>query len=216
MLDNIRKPWFNSFVVWKDSELRFHDFGGFETRNESTIKLIHLADKIHTLSPFKPVIINTDDRDHVIEYENTPVLSYCSSYNKYDYVIPDFTFDHYHQIGINDYNETICNIHKNGQLTPISNCLGWRGAGTHIYSRRYIVNLNNEIDVDAKFIQWSKTHDDPKTYKLMAENYVSIEDHPLKWKYLIDTAAQGWSCRAKFFLEAPKCINNVNNPHMNR
>src|SRR6266481_1107819 len=74
------------------------------------------------------------------------------------------------------------------------NMLGWRGAASHP-NRNILVNLNNNMDIDAEFIRWDRSNPD----RLTCVNYVSLPDHPKKWRYMIDIEGAGYSARLKLF-----------------
>lgn len=200
---NSRLQWINNNEVWFDSvivrkklgNLEFISVGGYESKNESTIRQIQLADLKYNFSDFPCTIINTDDVDHIKEFYNTRVLSYSTSKGRstYKFTCPDFTFDHWKQVNINDYME-ICNeISKMGQNKPETDMLGWRGAATH-KNRDVLVKKHDNKNIDAIFIWWDRKNPN----KLKCHNYVSIPDHAKKWRYLIDIEGRGWSARTKF------------------
>ena len=102
-----------SFTVKKDNgKLYFNNYGGWETRNESTIWCIEQADKIYNWNDFTEIKIDTNDR------ESTANSYSYSKHNSYINLIPDFNFKNWSETGINDYNEMINKI-----LIIISNIL---------------------------------------------------------------------------------------------
>ena len=54
------KP-FDGFAIKKTGQLTVVDFGGYETRNESTITLIKRAIEKHDVPDFDWVLVNTGD-----------------------------------------------------------------------------------------------------------------------------------------------------------
>ena len=215
------KPFFNSFLVKKeDGNLIFHDFGGFETRNESHINIIRLSDDRFNFKDFDWVLINTDDRDHCIEYQGVKVLSVSSSSNNYNHVCPDFLFDKWPEVAINDYEEVCNQISSYGDNEPETNSLGWRGAPNPV--RSLLVSQSDGVDIDAQWIQWIKketltnqqdnylTINSPTN--VVSNTYISIPEHSKKWRYLIDVEGAGHSGRINFFMFSKRVVFVVDRP----
>ena len=81
-------------------EFKIHNTG-YETRNESVIKLIKWCDEKYNLPDFKPIIIGTGDtkRQQVKKVQYT-----FSSYDGKN-TIPDFNFDHWRQVKLFNYEK---------------------------------------------------------------------------------------------------------------
>lgn len=198
----IQKPDFDSVLVKKENgHLFFESVCGYETRNQSTIRLIELTDQRYNLSDFNWVVINTGDQDICKTYQGLKVFSYSTSSGDYDLACPDFTFDHWRQVGMDDY-ETICvEIAKVGDEAPETNMLGWRGARTHPL-RDNLVQLHDNTNLDVEYIEWNRSNPD----KLTCVNHVSLPDHPKKWRYLIDVEGTGWSARLKLLMFSKRVL----------
>jgi hypothetical protein len=90
----------------KENIFTFYDFGGYEDRNISTIKLIINALKKNEeifLDKEIDCIVNTSD------HPNDSCLSYAHPSDKYK-TIPCFTFDSWTQIGIDSFENTVHDI----------------------------------------------------------------------------------------------------------
>jgi hypothetical protein len=90
----------------KDGKLILGEEGpGFEDRNNSTLKLIELADEKYNLPNFKKIYIHTGDHEHSCGYIN---YHYCYGKHRRDVeCFPDFNFMHWTAVGVFDYTETI-------------------------------------------------------------------------------------------------------------
>ena len=79
------------FTVKKlDGKLKFkvHN-AGYETRNESVMKLIKMCDEKYNLPDFKPIIIGTGDS----KQQQLREIQYTFSSKSGKNTIPDFNFD---------------------------------------------------------------------------------------------------------------------------
>ena len=208
-MDKIPNPNFNSLLVSKkDGKIFYNSIRNYETRNESVLKLISLADQIYNFNSFDWVLINTDDKSLGSNYHGIRMLSFSSDDNKYDNVCPDFLFDSWPQVGIDDYEQTVKNVSLAGKKDPETDLLGWRGAITHP-SRQNLLKLTNRAIYDVEEIRWNRQNPD----KLTCENYVSLDEHVTKWKYLIDVEGNGWSARMKLFLFSRRVLFLQDRPY---
>lgn len=176
----------------ENDEFTFYDFGGYESRNESTIKLIIDAIKENEsifIGKKINITINTSDQT----YDGCINFSHPS--NKY-LTIPDFTFDGWREIGIESFEDMVNMIKVESEKKYEINKVFWSGSvGSNIPVRMKYKNLSalysdilicNEID----FIR-----DNPK--KLIGINFTTLPEH-CKYKYLLDLEGVGWSARLKF------------------
>src|SRR6266478_2354376 len=204
-------PWppFHSILVTKQEEkLQFMSLGNYETRNESVMHLITMADRKYNFPNFDWLIINTDDSAIGKRYHNIKIFSFCTATDDYTQACPDWIFDHWKQIQLDDYEETCNKIAEVGSTEPETNMLGWRGAASHP-NRNILVNLNNKMDIDAEFIRWDRSNPD----RLTCVNYVSLPDHPKKWRYMIDIEGAGYSARLKLFFFSKRVLFLPDRPY---
>jgi hypothetical protein len=188
---------FNSLMVKKESgKLEFIGGIDFETRNESTARLISMADYLYTFNDFDWVVINTWDKDVCSEMHGYKVLSYCYQGDDNSRCVPDFVFDHWRQTHIFDYNITMREIAEAGLEPPETNLLGWRGAYSHP-NRRHLSRFTDPNLYDIQEVQWTRTALDKPSY---CSNFVSLVDAARKWRYIIDVEGQGLSGRVKLHL----------------
>lgn len=209
MLDIFRSVPFNALAFRKvNGKLEFVSCRNYETRNESTARLISTADYLYGFKDFDWVMVNTDDRDHGDSFHGLKLLSYCTATNSYNHVVPDFLFDNWPQTQFYDYNESVNELGQNGDIPAETNLLGWRGAMTHP-NRRHLLKFTDKSKYDIEEIVWDRTNPD----KLVCHNFVSMTDAPKKWRYLIDVEGNGWSARVKVFLFSKRVLFLQDRPY---
>lgn len=203
------RPHFHSFLVAKiNGKLHYQSIGNYETRNESTIKLISLADQTYDFVDFDWVLINTDDRPSGNQYHGIRLLSFSTDNYDFSNVCPDFLFDEWPQVQINNYEKTIREMSKLGEIPAENNVIGWRGAPTHP-NRNILTRFADKTKYDIEFIHWDRTNPD----KLTCSNYVSLMDHVKKWRFLIDVEGVGWSARTKMFFFSKRVLFLQDRPY---
>lgn len=209
MLNIFQSVPFNALAFRKvNGKLEFVSCRNYETRNESTARLISTADYLYGFKDFDWVMVNTDDRDHGDSFHGLKLFSYCTSSNSYNHVVPDFLFDNWPQTQFYDYNESVNELGQNGDIPAETNLLGWRGAMTHP-NRRHLLKFTDKSKYDIEEISWDRTNPD----KLVCHNFVSMIDAPKKWRYLIDVEGNGWSARVKVFLFSKRVLFLQNRPY---
>lgn len=205
----------NIILTIKDNELSIQDNGGYESRNESTIKLFTMA--LKSLLPIKlmdqVISINTQDQpvSHKGQFQQPyKVFSYSTNEDYYDTAIPDFLFDHWKQVGISDYETEVESIKSHGQYAPTKQQMFWIGNSNtnkirsiflDHYARKYsdlIIGKNtNWISSDG--------------IKLTSNNFMSLPNH-CDYKYLIDLPGNGWSARLKMLMFTNRPLFIVERP----
>lgn len=208
-MTQITIPHFNALLVTKQNgQLGFKSLQNYETRNESTAKVIAEADRIYNFKNFDWFMVNTDDKDFGGDYQGLRMFSYSTGTDNYDHVCPDWTFDSWTQVQIGDYEETTQHMAGLGALTPLSNVVGWRGAMTHP-NRHHLMRFTDRDRYDIEEIRWDRS--DPS--KLTCVNYVSLLDTVKKWRYLIDVEGNGFSARVKPFLFSKRVLFLQDRPY---
>ena len=191
---------FDGFAIKKTDSLIVEDFGGYETRNESTIRLIRTAIERHHVGDFDWILVNTGDETIAGKTPNHPLFSYCTDSDNFDFCCPDFAFDHWRQTGLDDYEETRLKISALDD-PPLTDKLGWRGANTHPSRVNLIDNFKSPA-LDLEWVHWNRQNPD----KLTASNFLSFEDQIRKFRYLIDVEGKGYSARLKLLLASPRVV----------
>lgn len=207
-------PEFQNFegiaIKKKGDEIIYRKYHGYETRNESTLKLIFESIQEYGVPDFDWVVFNTGDRslDQINNGEITDqfgrnylCFSYSTQSKKYHLTIPDFVFDHWMQTGLDDYETTRNWLKRLDTQKPEKNLLGWRGANTN-KSREKLVSLDDKLNFDCEFISWDRSNPE----KLTAVNFLSFQEQINKWRFLIDMEGVGYSGRLKLFLASPRVV----------
>ena len=184
---------YQTFLVQlKNNVFNFMDYGGYEDRNESTIKLIidglkSNEELFHNKE--LEILINTSDQMH----ENS--FSYAHPTNKYK-TIPCFNFDGWRQVGINGFENTVNQIKIEANKIPKSNKVFWSGSiGPHIPPRMVYKRIADQYPNLLSCNSIDFIRDNPE--KLTAHNFLSLPEH-CNYKYLIDLEGVGYSGRLKF------------------
>ena len=168
--DSRYSPNYESFTVEKkDGLLIFESYGGYQSRNSSTIWCIENADKIYNWSDFKKIKIITNDG-----YSENGDYTYSTSNTDFSKVIPDFNFCHWSESGIHDYEDTIHEIEKAGPYEI--NKVGWVGNIETNTNRVKLCGLGSwhPDDLDILSINWAN-----KT------NYISLPNLVKKYSILV-------------------------------
>jgi Glycosyl transferase family 90 len=203
----IKKP-FDGFAVKKEQGRLFViDFGGYETRNPSTLALIEKAIKQFSVKDFGWIMINTSDREAQLFHEGLKVFAYSTMSANFAHACPDFVYDHWRQTGLLDYEQTRLELAAIAS-PPLTDMLGWRGAPTNP-ARDVLVELDDKKDFDCELIHRDRS--DPNN--LQANNFVSFHDQIARWRYLIDIEGTGYSGRFKLLLSSPRLVFLQDRPH---
>jgi hypothetical protein len=203
----MEKP-FDGFAIKKQNDkLLVRDFGGYATRNQSTLSLIGKAVKHFNVKDFGWILINTSDREAQIYYNGLTVFAYSTQTSRFTHTCPDFVYDHWSQTGLIDYEETRLQLSAMSDR-PSTDALGWRGALTSL-SRNTLAKFDDKKDFDCEIIRWDRS--DPNNLK--AENFISFHEQIARWRYLIDVEGNGYSGRLKLLLSSPRLVFLQDRPH---
>ena len=184
----------------------FYDFGGYEDRNSSTIKLI-----INALKENEEIFLNKeiDCIVNTTDHLNDSYLSYAHPSDKYK-TIPCFTFDAWKQIGIDSFESMVYNIKEKANQPYIINGLFWGGSiNPNIIPRCEYQKIANNNQIICENVEFDRSN----PQKLTASNFTSLPDHA-KYKYLIDLEGMGWSGRLKFLCFTKRVLFINKRPHM--
>lgn len=201
-LSGFNLPKFNSFLFRKrHGRLEFLSIKEYETRNQSTIKLIKSADSHYGFPDFDWLLVNTDDIDVGATYQGLRVLSYCVANREFGRACPDFIFDHWRQTHLDDYETERKKLLTDGSASPDTDDLGWRGANTH-QNRQLLVREAQGIGFDVRFIEWRSGADG----KLVSDDFMSLYQQQQKWRYTIDIEGRGYSGRLKLLMSMGRVV----------
>lgn len=193
-----------SFSLSKaNGSLQFKDFGGYETRNSSTIWCIKKADEIYKWGDFDEIKIYTGD------YEDKTDQYTYSKRNSYNRLVPDFNFHCWPQVGINDYEHLINEISTVGLDSFKINKVGWIGNTNDIRIKMLEIGRNNKELFDLHDMKWLKSNN----LFLNSSKYISLTDLVKTYSILIDIEGNGYSGRVKFLLWSRRPLLLVDRPH---
>ena len=196
----MRKPFDGFGFRVSRKELVLEDFGGWETRNESCIKLIKSAVDQSDITSSSWIYVNTGDRPVNFFWAGYPTLNFSTVTESFSLSCPDFVFDHWSTTGLSDYEVARREI-SSISTSPSTNRLGWRGAETALIRRQLVANFKSE-NFDFELVRWDRS--DPNNLK--ASNFLSIAEQISRWRFLIDIEGTGYSGRLKLFLHSNRAI----------
>ena len=185
-------------VYKKGDSLEFKHENHYESRGESIEALVRgCLDKYPTTKDFI-LEIGTADVPNSAEY------NFCVIDKNYAKAFPDFFYDRWSQIGVNDYSHLINSFID---TKPESNKVGWIGAITSNCRKNFLkISDNDQNDYyEAITNQWNFETDREKLYK-HTRTYLTYQQQIDKWKYLIDFKGYGWSARTKVLLNSPRIV----------
>jgi len=189
-------------VFKKNGILDYKDIEGYETRNISTFRCIQEADKIYNFKDFK-IIIHTGDGD---KCKNDYSYSKITMNN----LVPDFNFDSWPQVGINDYTSTVKEMEIIGQMPAKISKVGWIGnINTNLMRKKLwgYGRVNPRLDIIN--MSWSPS----SAIKLNASTFLSMPELVETYSFLIDIEGYGYSGRLKYLLWSNRPILLVERPY---
>lgn len=190
-------------VFKKNGILDYKDMGGYETRNISTFECIKEADKIYNFNDFE-ITIHTGDGD---QCKNTDYSYSKLTMNK---LVPDFNFDSWPQVGIDDYTSTVKELEIVGQTPAILLKIGWIGnINTNLMRKKLWGYGRVDPRLDIINMTWSSS----STIKLNATAFLSMPELIKTYSFLIDIEGYGYSGRLKFLLWSNRPVLLVDRPY---
>lgn len=184
-----------------DRHIYTKNFGGYEDRNYSMIKLFSKAINQANLINSKPIIVSTSDAPKYLE--DNAIYNFSTINDNYDYVCPDFLFDCWTSTGIDDYESSRKSISKKGEINPKSNIIGWIGSLTGDIRKSLYLKYSEKPSINLDFRVTNLIKDSNGV--CIANNFMSLEQQIEEWKYLLDIEGNGYSARLKLLL----CSNRI-------
>ena len=185
----------------------FQPYRDHDNRNSSTLNMIVNRCTELKIPDFDWLLVcvqdlfdwETNSDDLVIDAAGRTFeyLCYHTTTKNFARVIPDYCFDHWQTVGIDDYEQLRLQLSSINQPAE-RDMIGWRGASN--MWRQPLIDLDDKINFDCEEIKWN--HSNPK--KLTATNYLSFLELATKYRFLIDVRGRGWSGRLKLLLCAPR------------
>jgi hypothetical protein len=164
--------------------------------------MIQMAIKEHNIPDFGWIYVYSGSRRAPKMVQGIRVLCYASASGLFEDVCPDFTFDHWSQTQMDDYETTRRAISVAGDRPPETNMLGWRGNIESHINRKKLVAFNGKNGFDVEGIKWNRSNPN----RLTCEKFISLADHAKKWRYLVDVESFGWSPRLKLLLFSKRVV----------
>jgi hypothetical protein len=199
---------YEKLVLWNPGdEARAIDFGGFETRNESTLRLLDLAEQAHGLPAFPPVLVNTADKPINQNDDRWRALSFSTAEGFADLPVPDFLFDGWPQTGVDDYEVARARLAGVGVEPAERRVCGWIGATNTHPSRRTLLEVGRAHPelLDVQDITWVPAGSGVQM-GTTGGNFLSLEEQVRRWALLIDVEGNGWSARLKLLLASGRPV----------
>ena len=115
-------------LLWKSGgELGALNLRGYETRNESVLALVAEAERRHGLPEFAPLTVHTGDQPINTGDAGWRSLAFSRAEGFLDIAVPDFLFDGWPQVGIDDYEQACSGAARAGETAALDSRLGWIG-----------------------------------------------------------------------------------------
>lgn len=181
-------------TVHRAGQTRFSAHGCYESRGTSTIRLLQRAMFGLRLENCE-FLVNTADQPGPIG--NQVTFSFSTITDDYSFTCPDFLFDSWPEVRIDDYDRLCAEIRRTGTIEPQRPVAGWIGVPM-VEARQKLVQLSLAHSDLVQAIDMSWDRKNPK--RLSSPKYMSLPDQVRTWKYLIDIEGCGWSARLKTFL----------------
>jgi hypothetical protein len=202
--------WERMFIWKRQGRLAVLDWGGYQSRNEATARLLELADDTYGLPEFGPLTISTSGRPVNTDPTCTS-LGFCEADGFEDIAIPDFLFDGWPETGIADYAETTWEVADVGAAPPAQRRCGWIGDPSLAAVRAQLIELSQARGdlLDASGIDWG-TRDrvrspiDPGA--TVPYNFLTLPEQVRRWSWLIDVEGSGYSNRLKILLHSGRPV----------
>lgn len=192
--------------------LIFEDHGGYESRHQSTMKLIYRAWDKHikgSQTNQRSFSLFTDDIfnpycDYSFAIKNKDQLNKC---------MPHYVFEAWPECGIHDYQETFNSMVSFGAHDPSDDRAFWIGAISHLINPapRILgaqVANKNPNKLDFRVIEWKNRGMQQTSH---THGYVSLQDH-CKYRVLIDFGGAGYSGRIPLLLASGRPVILVGHP----
>ncbi len=191
--------------------LTHEKYNGYERRHESTYKLIEQAYGRTTHATPKTFIVNTGDAP-IRPILGIRLYNYSATSETGDdpSSCPDFLFDGWKEVGLDDYEVCRRETERAGEVPPSTKRLGWIGSVSTIETRRRLVDLSrNHPDlIEAISMDWNRDNPD----QLTSPQYLSFSQQVERWNYLIDVEGHGYSGRLKLLLFSRRVVFVADRP----
>jgi hypothetical protein len=196
-------------VIWKtDGVLLALNLRGYETRNESVLRLIDRADREHALPDFAPLMVHTGDQPANPGDPTWRSLAFSTAEGYEDVPVPDFLFDGWPQVGLGDYEAACATAAAAGATEPATAYLGWIGNCDTHPSRWELHRIGAEHPdlFEIVHVTWVPDHASGGPLTTAAGNQMTLEEQVRRWSLLFDIEGRGWSARLKLLLHSGRPV----------
>lgn len=196
-------------VIWKtDGILRALNLRGYETRNESVLRLIDQADRGYGLPDFAPLMVHTGDRPINSGDPSWRSLAFATADGYDDVPIPDFLFDGWPQVGLGDYEEARSEAAAAGAASAATARVGWIGNCDTHPSRWALHRIAEEHPdlFEVIHVTWVPDPQGGDRLSTATGNQMTLEEQIRRWALLIDIEGNGWSARLKLLLHSGRPV----------
>lgn len=173
----------------------------------SIISLIKEADSIYSFRDFEPVIINIGNSDDHYKWgvdNSLRILNYCTRWDNFDDLCPDFTFDRWFQAGYEDYDDFCKKVIDAGSLAPLSDKAVWRGyVNENRRVRNKILAMQGHQYLDIENVIHIAGKPDNC---VLSDFYIPIDEQVRRYRYIVNANGQGHSKRLKIELFSGRVI----------
>lgn len=176
-------------------KIEINDFGGYQSRNPSTIKI--MKEPLSRIKKDLQFFVNTGDKN---EYKKN-TLYYSSFGDDFSKTCPDFIYDCWKEAGIQDYEEKKISMYEAGKESYKINKIGWIGSITS-NKRKEVHEFSRNTD----FLDIKITHFQKKGQQYIANNFLTLEQQVKEWKYLLDIEGNGYSGRLKLLIGSQRPV----------
>ena len=207
MLTHTAEPteaFHEKLLLWKrGGELGALNLRGYETRNESVLKLLAAAEQAAELASFAPLMIHTGDQPINNGDPSWRSLAFSSAAGFSDLPVPDFLFDGWPQVGIDDYEQACVDAARAGALPALDARLGWIGnCDTNpIRWQLHALGAAHPQLLDIADVTWVPAAGSQRL-ATAAGNYLSVDEQIRRWALLLDIEGRGYSARLKLLLHS--------------
>lgn len=181
-------------VYFDGVQFKFDASRCYQTRGTSSVELVKKAIEgiKFTLKPFTLILFTGD---YIHDY---PFSFSGPEYT--DFLIPDFNFWAWPEVGIEDYEDTCEKIIEASKKEPEYNKLFWAGnTNTNIGRKKFKIMTEGDKDIVVDDTGNWVVKPGMRRLETGSRTFTSLSDH-CKYKYLIDFLGNGYSGRVKHLL----------------
>jgi Glycosyl transferase family 90 len=199
----------DKIVIWSDGRSGLHGvaFGGYETRQQSVLRLLEGAERLRPVDALGPLVIHTNDQPVSSEKDGFRSYAFCTAAGFVDVAVPDFVFCRWPEVGIDDYDDTCRALAEAGAQPAELDLVGWIGNTLSHPVRGVLHQLGQDHPdlLDIQGVDWVRV---PTRLLLdsAAGNALSMPEQAQRWSGLIDVEGGAYSGRLKMLLHSGRPV----------